>query len=149
MPSRRRILIAAATLIASSAGAPLAWRLATDRAGAIRRMILAHVPETRIDAGAIEAFAADFLAQRALLRNGVAIDRACELLGVGPTLPACVANSRYMQRIEEQIVDLFLRSTDIFEPARDASAPIRYVGFWDPYSRTCRNPFAEFDLPPG
>lgn len=148
MPSRRRILIASATLVASSAGAPLAWRLATDRAGAIRRMILAHVPATRIEAGAIEAFAADFLAQRTLLREGVAIDRACGLLGIGSTVPPCVDNARYMRRMEEQIVDLFLRSTDIFEPSRNRSAPMRYVAFLDPYSLTCRNSFAEFDLPP-
>jgi hypothetical protein len=135
-------------IIASSAVAPLAWRLATDRAGAIRRMILAHVPATRIEAGAIDAFAADFLAQRSLLREGVAIDRACGLLGIGSTAPACVDNARYMRRMEEQIVDLFLRSTNIFEPTGDRSAPIRYVAFWDPYSLTCRNPFAEFDLPP-
>lgn len=147
MPSRRRVLIASATLIAASAAAPPAWRFATDRTDAIRRMILAHVPAARIAAGTIEAFAADFLAQRPLLREGVAIDRACSLLGIDATIPACVDNARYMRRMEEQILDLFLRSTDVFEPARDGSAPIRYVGFWDPYSRTCRNPFAEFDLP--
>ncbi len=38
----------------------------------------------------------------------------------------------------------FLLSTDLF-PSGDASRPLRYVAYYDPYVTPCRNPLAPVD----
>jgi hypothetical protein len=143
--SRRRLLLAGGVACAVSAFP--AMRLLADRGGAIRRMIQAHVGGAPIADGAIDAFVDDFLAHRSISEQGVAIDTACRLLGIDDASQACMNNADYMRRVEERIIDLFVRSTDLFISDRRDGDPIRYVAFWDPYSDSCRNPFADLSPP--
>jgi hypothetical protein len=144
MLSRRAALIAGGAVL--SAGALPAWHLLADRGAAIRRMIEAHVRGLPIEPGAVDSFIADFLAYRPLSAQGVAIGNVCDALGIGD-LAQCANNADYLRRIEEHVIDRFVRSTDLFAPDRRAGDTIRYIAFWDPYLSSCRNPFADLTLP--
>jgi hypothetical protein len=146
--SRRQALVAGGAACAVSAGALSGWHLLGDRGTAIRRMIEVHVRDTPIEGGAIDAFIADFLAHHPLSAQGVAIGNVCDLLGIGD-LARCANNADYLRRVEEHVIDRFLRSTDIFEPNRRPGDAVRYVAFWNPYSGSCRNPFADLSPPAG
>jgi hypothetical protein len=144
--SRRRALMAGGAACVLSAGALPAWHLLADRGAAIRRMIAAHMRDTPIEKGAIDSFIGDFLAHRPVSAQGVAIGNVCDVLGIGD-LARCANNAAYLRRVEEHVIDRFIRSTDIFAPYRSSSAAVRYVAFWDPYSVMCRNPFADLSPP--
>lgn len=145
--SRRSLLIAGGAACAAAAGALPAWHLIADRGAAIRRMIESHMRGAPVAEDAIDAFVDDFLERQVVLRDGVAIDNACRLLGIEDLAQPCANNAVYMRRIEERVVDLFIRSTDMFSPDRRPDDPIGYVEFWDPYSGACRNPFADLSPP--
>ncbi len=144
--SRRQALTAGGAAFAVSAGGLAAWHLLADRGAAIRRMIETHMRNTPIEPGAIDSFIGDFLAYRPLPAQGVAIGNVCDALGIGD-LTRCANNADYLRRIEEHVIDRFVRSTDLFAPGRSANAAIRYVAYWDPYSGSCRNPFANLSPP--
>jgi hypothetical protein len=146
MLSRRRALIAGGAACVLSAGALPTWYLLADRGAAIRRMIKAHMRDTPIEPGAIDSFVGDFLAYRPLPAQGVAIGNVCDALGLGD-LARCANNADYLRRVEEHVIDRFVRSTDFFAPDRRAGDAVRYVAFWDPYSGSCRNPFADLSPP--
>src|SRR5690606_25766916 len=46
-----------------------------------------------------------------------------------------------MRRLEDSIVSQFLLSTDFFSHNADENRDIVYLGFYDPHSAACRNPF--------
>jgi hypothetical protein len=144
--SRRHALLAGAAACALAAGAAPAWHLLSDRAVAIRRMIQAHMRDTPMEDGTIDAFIGDFLAHRPVSAQGVAIGNVCDGLGIGD-LTRCANNADYLRRVEERVIDLFLRSTDLFVSDRQPNDAIRYVAFWDPYAGSCRNPFADLSPP--
>lgn len=144
--SRRRALVAGGAACVLSAGAWSAWHLLADRGAAIRRMIEAHLRDMPMEKSAIDSFIGDFLAYRPLSAQGVAIGNLCDGLGIGD-LARCANNADYLRRIEEHVIDRFVRSTDLFAPDRRAGDAVRYVAFWDPYSGACRNPFADLSPP--
>ena len=45
-------------------------------------------------------------------------------------------------RLEDNVVSLFLLSTDFFQNNADESRAVKYLSFYDPYIVVCRNPFA-------
>ena len=45
---------------------------------------------------------------------------------------------------EENIVQQYLMSSDFFFHDADESRIINYLGYFDPYNKTCTNPFARF-----
>jgi hypothetical protein len=144
--TRRRALLAGGAACALAVGAAPAWHLLSDRAAAIRRMIEAHMGATPIEDGAIDSFARDFLAHRPVSVQGVAIGNVCDVAGLGDLIH-CANNADYLRRVEGRVIDLFLRSTDLFSPTRRAGDALSYVAFWDPYSSACRNPFADLTPP--
>jgi hypothetical protein len=144
--SRRRALVAGGAACAAAAMALAAWHLLADRGAALRAMIAAHLRDMPVADGVIDAFVSDFLARHPVSAQGVAISSVCDGLGTGEWA-RCVNNADYLRRIEVRAIDLFLRSTDFFEPNRRAGDVIRYVAFWDPYSDSCRNPFADLSPP--
>jgi hypothetical protein len=146
--TRRGVLMAGGAACAVAAGAVPAWYLLSDPRAAIRRMIETHMRGTTIEPDVVDAFVRDFLGHRPLSAQGVTIGTVCEGLGIGD-LARCANNADYLRRTEEAVIDRFLRSTDLFAPDRRADAALRYVGFWDPYSDSCRNPFADLTPPTG
>ena len=88
----------------------------------------------------------DFLAHRPVSVQGVAIGNVCDVAGLGDLIH-CANNADYLRRVEGRVIDLFLRSTDLFSPTRRAGDALSYVAFWDPYSSACRNPFADLTPP--
>ncbi len=146
--SRRRVLLATGATALLAAGAVPLWHAMTDARAFIRSAIMNHLRGVTIASGAVEEFIDDYLRHNAVRGDGVAIGNACDLSGLDDVAEPCVNNAAYLRRIEERVIDLFIRSTDVFAPDRRSSDPIRYVAFWDPYSGPCRNPFADLS-PPG
>jgi hypothetical protein len=142
--SRRAALVGAGCLVA--AGAMPAWRAVSEPHAAIRAMIRKHLRGAAVGDGAIDAFVADFLSAHPVRANGIAVGNVCDALGIGNAVQACTNNADYLRRIEERVIDLFVRSTDLLASDRRAGDPIRYVAFWDPYSGACRNPLADLTL---
>jgi hypothetical protein len=139
--SRRAVL--AGVVAVTAAGGALAWRSLTDAQAAIRAMVMKHLRGAAVADGTVDAFVADFLGAHRVAPDGVAIGNLCDTLGIDGVVQACENNAVYLRRVEEQVIDLFVRSTDVFDPDRRRGAPIRYVALWDPYAATCRNPFAD------
>ena len=142
--SRRTVVLGAGAVVVAAAGGLLAWRSLADAHATIRAMIASHMRGATMAEGAVDAFVADFLRVHRVRRDGVVIDNACDALGLDDVLQACASNAEYLRRVEEQVIDLFGRSTDMFDAGRRAGEPVRYVALWDPYAAACRNPFAEF-----
>lgn len=46
-----------------------------------------------------------------------------------------------LQRLEDNIVSMYLKSTDFFQNGADEKRQIQYLSFYDPYVTVCRNPF--------
>jgi hypothetical protein len=44
-------------------------------------------------------------------------------------------------RLEDNIVSMYLMSTDFFQNGADTKKQIQYLSFYDPYVSVCRNPF--------
>jgi hypothetical protein len=107
-------------------------------------MIRNHLRGAAVADGAIDAFVAGFLSAHTLRADGIAIGNACDALGIGGVVQACANNAGYLRQIEERVIDLFVRSTDLLAPDRRPADPIRYIAFWDPYSGACSNPLADF-----
>jgi hypothetical protein len=139
--SRRSVLAAAGVAVLAAAGGAFAWRSLTDARAAIRAIVTRHLRGAAVVDGTVDAFVADFLLRHRVEPDGIAIGNVCDMSNLD--LTACANNAVYLRRLEEQVIDLFIRSTDAFEPGRPTGAPLRYVAFWDPYSAACRNPFAE------
>ncbi|HEX2117189.1 MAG TPA: hypothetical protein VHM01_22515 [Alphaproteobacteria bacterium] len=141
--SRRTVFLGAGAVALAIAGGALTWRSLADAHTAVRTMIMQHLRGAAVAEGAVDAFVAEFLRRHRVHLDGVAIGNVCDMSGFDALLPACANNAAYLRRLEEQVIDLFIRSSDVFEPSRPAGAPVRYVAFWDPYSSACRNPLAD------
>ena len=46
-----------------------------------------------------------------------------------------------LRRLEDNVVSLYLLSTDFFQNGSNEGRPVAYLSFYDPYSTVCRNPF--------
>jgi hypothetical protein len=125
------------------AGALPAWLALSDAPATIRAMIVRHLRGAAVADGTIDAFVADFLRSHGVRDSGVIIGNTCDALALNEVVEACAPNADYLRRLEQRVVDLFVRSTDLLAPDR-GKGPIRYVAFWDPYSGACRNPLADF-----
>jgi hypothetical protein len=139
--SRRAVL--AGVVAVTAGGGALAWRSMTDAQAAIRATVMKHLRGAAVADGAVDVFVADFLRAHRVAPDGLAIGTVCDTLGIDDVVQACDNNAVYLRRVEEQVIDLFIRSTDVFDPDRRHGAPIRYVALWDPYATACRNPFAD------
>jgi hypothetical protein len=145
--TRRALIVAGGACAAATAALP-GWNALSDPRPMIRAMIARHLGAAPVEAGAVDAFVEAFIQQETRLRpDGFAMGTVCNAIGLDDHAQACINNAQYLWRVEERVIDLFIRSTDLLDPDRRASAPIRYVAFWDPYSGACRNPFA--DVTPG
>jgi hypothetical protein len=141
--TRRALVVAGAASVAAAAGLP-AWNAASDPRSTIRAMVMRHIGSAPVEPGAVDAFVEDFVRhEKRLRRDGFAIGNVCEAFGIDDIVRACVNNAKYLHRVEEQVIDLFVRSSDLLAADRRPTDPIRYIAFWDPYAAACRNPFAD------
>ena len=56
------------------------------------------------------------------------------------------ASTKWYRETEQKIVTQFLMSSDFFQNNADETRTIHYLGFYDPYTRPCANPFPRFDF---
>ena len=46
-----------------------------------------------------------------------------------------------LRRLEDNVVSMYLLSTDFFQNGAASNMPVQYLSFYDPYVSICRNPF--------
>lgn len=62
---------------------------------------------------------------------------------IPPALHRYLPAREELARLEEDLAAQYLLSSDFFEHDADESRTIRYLGYFDPYTRPCINPFVE------
>jgi hypothetical protein len=124
--TRRRFLLGA---VGAFAGGLIGWVSfddeTEDQVVSVLRRDLYYL---EIEAGAVEAFAADFRAVNGIAPNGGRQD-LLEALG--------------QNEIDEAIVIMFLLSSDFFRNGAGETRTVRYLAYYDPHKSACGNPFAE------
>ncbi len=53
---------------------------------------------------------------------------------------------KWYRKVEWKLITQYLMSTDFFQNDANESRKIRYLMYYDPYSRPCANPFPRFDF---
>jgi hypothetical protein len=100
----------------------------------------------RCDPAGVNAFAADFVAR--LSPSGrKRLWLTAALYPLYPTLlsPSGPLMDRSLKQWEEALITSFLLGSDLFRAGGGETKTVRYVGYYDPYSMICGNPFARFD----
>ena len=100
----------------------------------------------RCDPKGVNAFAADFVAR--LSPSGLKrLWLTAALYPFYPTLlgPSSPLMDRSLKRWEEELITSFLLGSDVFRANGGETKTVRYIGYYDPYSMICGNPFARFD----
>ena len=100
----------------------------------------------RCDPAGVNAFAADFVAR--LSPSG--LKRLWLTAALYPLYPTWLSPSsplmdRSLKQWEEQMITSFLLGSDLFRANGGETKTVRYIGYYDPYSMICGNPFAKFD----
>jgi hypothetical protein len=135
--SRRKIIaIAGAGAIASVTGLFVSWKTAreTDIVVAILRRRLRPL---KADRAIFEEFSRDYILTR------LDYAKQMRLLGAVSGLLSIVTPYQLLplghpwRRLENNIVSMFLLSTDFFQNGADPQKKIQYLGLYDPYRRPC------------
>ena len=143
--TRRTWLTGIVTGLLALGGGSYQWRRlrrpsADDLAALIRRR-LSHLD---LDSSAPEDFAREYVRRYGALamaqHHRATFGGFVSAIGLRVVSPA---RARRVQTFERRTVSYFLRSTTYF---REPAAPVRYVGFPDPYEGPCANPFATLSL---
>ncbi|MEM9785166.1 MAG: hypothetical protein AAF801_01600 [Pseudomonadota bacterium] len=136
-PTRRQILIAGASLGAIAATVATALPAMRPEMGVIATLRRC-VPDLDMHPAEIDAFAKDVVEQRA----AASMKRAVNDVVLAHAPPKWMTPDRLeaaQRREEEEIITLFMRSTNHLDPARGA-APTHYNFLANPYSTGCSNP---------
>lgn len=138
-PSRRTILLGS---VAGLFGARLLyewyWGDPTDAIEAILKRRVGHL---RVEAKAFSRFSAEYLKARAEHEEGLR-RLSTAALGLQFFTPYSWLRIRHpLRRLENNVVSMFLLSTDFFQNGADERRLVTYVAFYDPLAAVCRNPF--------
>jgi hypothetical protein len=138
-PSRRTILLGS---LAGLFGARLLYKWYWgDPTQVIEAILTRRVGHLRVEAKAFSTFAAAYLKSRAehedRLRHLSTASLALQFF-----TPYTWLGSRHpLRRLENNVVSMFLLSTDFFQNGADETRAVSYVAFYDPTAAICRNPF--------
>jgi len=139
--TRRRLLLAlVATGASAAAGA--AWTLTADNKSFLAEYLQRLLPNIRFAPGALEDFAADYLAYTSPDRvaNIQKLSWIARLIGQRG-LDLVLGGNAKVRRFQRTTVSILLVSTDYFSNP-DTDEPASYIGLLPDCGR---NPFAEFD----
>lgn len=143
--TRRVLLLAAAPalLLGGSTYGLLRWQI-SEPEDFVLDVLQRHLPDLQVDAAHRVTFARDYVQHREDYRRQLRAFAA----GAGPFRLALktglLSKDHGFRRTQDQIVALFLLSTDFFQNGASLERPVTYLGFYDPLSAICRNPLMRF-----
>ena len=101
----------------------------------------------RLDPAGVRAFANDLAARDIVSQPRLRLVEMVEPVYSHVALTGDSFVARAVRHGEDRIVTLFLLSSDFFDENADEARMVRYLGFYDPLRRPCRNPFARLTPP--
>ncbi len=137
--SRRSMIVAGVTAFVGLRYA-YKWRYG-DPEEVIVAILKRRVAYLRVDTKSFEPFAKAYVVARRQYR-----ERLKHLsVAAGPlqyfTPYSWLRPGHPMRRLENNVVSMFLLSTDFFHNGADEGRVVSYVAFYDPMVAVCRNPF--------
>jgi hypothetical protein len=139
---RRKFLGLGAGLMAGSAALYTAykWRWG-EPTEVIVAILKRRLGDLRVDETSFEGFAARYVGYRKDYRRQLSILSIVSLPFQYVTPYAWIEQGGALRRLEDNVVSLYLLSTDFFSNGANVDRPVNYVAFYDPYEGVCRNPF--------
>jgi hypothetical protein len=138
-PSRRTIILGS---LAGLVGARLLYKWYWgDPRDVIEAILTRRVGHLRVEAKAFSTFATAYLKARAEHEESLRHLSAASLVLQFFTPYSWVGIRHPLRRLENNVVSMFLLSTDFFQNGADERRLVSYVAFYDPNAAVCRNPF--------
>ncbi|MBA3588014.1 hypothetical protein [Methylibium sp.] len=100
-----------------------------------------RVGDLRVDAASFDRFATEYVDYRKDYRRQLSVLSIVSLPFQYVTPYGWIEQGGALRRLEDNVVSLYLLSTDFFLGGADESRPVSYLSFYDPYASVCRNPF--------
>jgi hypothetical protein len=97
----------------------------------------------QVDKASFARFAADYVETRKEYQRELSLLAMFSLPYRYVTPYPWLKSGHSLRRLEDNVVSRYLLSTDFFAHGGDESRRVEYIEFHDPYSITCRNPFAQ------
>ncbi len=126
-------------LVAAYSVYKLQWGDGTDVIVAILQRRVGYL---RVDPGTFQTFAAEYMDYRKSHRRNLVRLSLLSLPLRLFTPYAWVKQGHALRRLEDNVVSLYLLSTDFFHHGADEGREVSYVAYYDPAKTPCRNPFA-------
>lgn len=142
--SRRMILLpmASAAVLAGTVGT-VRWMVRKPEDFVVG-VLRGHLQGLRVDPAHFVTFAADYVRERENYQRQLAMfSFGGRPLGQAVRLGLLPPDHGFA-RTKDNIVSQFLLSTDFFQNGAATDRPVNYVGFYDPHTQVCRNPFMKF-----
>lgn len=138
-PSRRTILLGS---LAGLVGARFLYKWYWgDPAQVIEAILARRLGHIRTEAKAFSAFSTQYLKARKEHEEQLRHLSTASLFLHFFSPYSWVGSRHPLRRLENNVVSMFLLSTDFFENGADESRLVKYVAFYDPTAAICRNPF--------
>ena len=106
----------------------------------IATVVKARLDHLSLDQTGLDRFAADFVERLPPIPPGT----RQRLTWLAWAYPAYARVFRPSE-LETEMVTSFLLGSDFFRRGTDETRVVRYIGFYDPYSMVCGNPFARLN----
>ncbi len=135
---RTFILTALASGLFSSLGG---WWIikSTNNVDMIVGLVRKKLNYLQIDEAGLNAFAKDFV------REGYRASMKLTIISHFFIHTNLLDSMSRMNDLGDRIAKRFLLSSDFFWFGSDVTRVVKYLGFYDPYVKPCRNPFAKFN----
>lgn len=142
--ARRRFLGFGAGLVAGTAALYTAYKWRWGEPTEVIVAILSRrLGDLRVETASFHRFAAEYVEFRKDYRRQLSILSIVSLPLQYVTPYAWVEQGGAVRRLEDNVVSLYLLSTDFFQNGADSNRPVSYLSFYDPYTAVCRNPFLD------
>lgn len=142
--SRRKLLGWGAGLAAGTTALYTAykWRWG-EPTEVIVAILQRRLGDLAIDATSFDRFAEEYVSFRKDYRRQLSLLSIVSLPFQYVTPYAWFEQGAALRRLEDNVVSLYLLSTDFFQHGADERRAVNYVSFYDPYTSVCGNPFLQ------
>lgn len=140
--TRRKFFSLGVGIIGSAAAVATAYKWYFGEPQSVITAVLSRrLGRLNVDKATFGSFANEYLEYRKGYRRQLSIISiiAWPLRFVSPY--GLLPQGSAFHRLEDNIVSMYLMSTDFFQDGADSKRRIQYLSFYDPYVSVCRNPF--------
>ncbi len=107
----------------------------------IEAILVRRVGHLRVEPRVFSSFAAEYLNSRREHEDSLRKLSTVSTLLQFFSPYAWLEGRHPLRRLENNVVSMFLLSTDFFQNGANDRSLVRYVAFYDPTAAVCRNPF--------